>query len=308
MELMNFLIYLVTMMSIYGILALGLNFHYGHAGLVNFGHVAFFCVGAYASTLVTMAGAPFLVGLLAALISGALLGFLISLPTSKLSVHYWAICTLGAGEIIRLITLNEEWLTQGAFGIPGISQPLKSIIPAAIYPVFYLILVFIFLGIVYLLTELLVRSPFGRVLKAIREEDDLPLAMGKNVFRFRVKALSIGAAFAGLAGGLYAHYITYISPLDFMPIVTFLVWAMVIIGGKGNNLGSLVGTMVIVIFYNSTRFLKDYIPISANTLASLRMVVIGILMILVLLFMNQGLVREKKRVYRIPGEKPDAGS
>jgi branched-chain amino acid transport system permease protein len=291
--------YFATMMGIYGILTLSLNFHYGLSGLVNFGHVGFFAVGAYTSAMVTMMGVPFLVGVVLGGIAGGLLGFLVALPTSKLSVHYWAITTLGIGEIIRLVALNEEWLTRGSFGLIGIPQPLVSVFPAGLYPVFYLAVVVAFLGITYFTIRKLANSPFGRVLKAIREEDDLALAMGKPVFHFKVKAMAVGAGFAGVAGALFAHYITYISPLDFMPIVTFIVWAMVIVGGKGNEVGSVVGAVVVVVFYNSTRFLKDYLPLSGQTVASLRMVAIGILIILVVLFMRGGLIKERKKVYKI---------
>lgn len=301
MEFINFFIYLLTMWGIYAILALSLNFHYGFGGLINFGHVAFFATGAYSSALVTINGGPFLIGILVGAVSAALLGFLIALPTSKLSVHYWAICTLAISEIIRLIANNEEWLTMGPFGLSGICQPWSSWIPSNIYPIFYLIIVVAFVALAYTLIKLLVDSPFGTVLKAIREEDELPLAMGKYVFRFRVKTMALGAGLAGVAGGLYAHYNTYICPLDFMPIVTFVVWAMVIVGGRGNNTGALVGSAVIVAFYNSTRFLKDYIDISAETLASCRMVAIGVLIILILLLMSQGIVKERKRTYNLRG-------
>jgi ABC-type branched-subunit amino acid transport system permease subunit len=299
MGVVNLLLYFATMMGIYGILALGLNFHYGFSGLVNFGHVAFFAVGAYTSALVTMLGAPFLLGVFLAGVAGGLLGFIVALPTSKLSIHYWAITTLGIGEIIRLIAINEEWLTRGSFGIIGIPQPLHGVISASLYPAFYLGVVGAFLALTYFVVRKLANSPFGRVLKAVREEDDLALAMGKPVFYFKVKAMTVGAIFAAIAGALFAHYITYISPLDFMPIVTFIIWAMVIVGGKGNALGSIVGGVIIVVFFNSTRFLKDYLPLSGQTVASLRMVAIGVLIILVVLFMRGGLVKERKKIYRV---------
>jgi branched-chain amino acid transport system permease protein len=298
MELINFLLYFFTMWGIYAILALSLNFHYGFGGLINFGHVAFFAIGAYTSALVTIAGAPFLVGILFAGIIAGLLGFFTALPTSKLSVHYWAICTLAIAEIVRLISNNEEWLTRGPFGLSGIPQPWSSSIPSDIYPIFYLLIVLAFVALTYVIFKLLINSPFGIVLKAIREEDELPLAMGKNVFRFRIKTMVTGAVFAGIAGALYAHYITYVSPQDFMPIITFIIWAMVIVGGKGNNLGAMVGAAIIVAFYNSTRFMKDYIPVSTQTLASCRMVIIGFLIISTLLFMREGLVKERKRIYK----------
>ena len=121
----------------------------------------------------------------------------------------------------------------------------------------------------------------------------------KPVFNFKLKAMTVGAMFAGTSGSLYAHYVTYISPSDFMPLVTFIVWAMVIIGGKGNVLGSIAGSAIIVVFYNSTRFLKDFLPLPPETVASLRMVAIGILMILTVLYRPDGLIREKKNAYDI---------
>ena len=299
MEVGNIIIYFAIMIGIYSILTLGLNFQYGFSGLVNFGHVAFFAVGAYTSAIVTNAGAPFIVGIILACLMSALVGFLVALPTSKLSVAYWAIATLGIGEVIRLIALNEEWLTKGTLGIGGIPQPLSGVFAVDVYQVFYLCLVWAFVGLSYLTIKTLSDSPYGRVLKAVREEDDLALAMGKPVFNFKLTAMTVGAMFAGMSGSLYAHYITYISPSDFMPLITFIVWAMVIIGGKGNVLGSIAGSAIIVIFYNSTRFLKDLLPLPPETVASLRMVAIGILMILTVLYRPDGLIREKKKVYDI---------
>lgn len=299
----NFFIYILTMIGIYAILALSLNFQYGIAGLINFGHVAFFVTGAYSSALVTKSGSSFIFGVFVAFISAGILGFLVSLPTSKLSIHYWAICTMAIGEIIRMIINNEAWLTGGAFGLSGIPQPLSAFIPVNNYPLFYLtIIVLPFVILIYFILTLLINSPFGIVLKAIREGDDLPLSIGKKVNSFRVRTMSIGAAFAGIAGALYAHYICYLSPLDFTPIVTFIVWSMIIVGGKGNNNGSLVGALIIITFNNSTRFLKDYINIPAETLASLRMVAIGILIILTLIFKSEGLIKEKRRVFLLKGK------
>jgi branched-chain amino acid transport system permease protein len=160
-------------------------------------------------------------------------------------------------------------------------------------------IVVVFLALCYLLILKLSDSPFGRNLKIIREDDDLPLALGKPVFYLRVKAMAIGAMLAAVSGSLYAHYITYISPLDFMPTVTFIIWGMVIIGGKGNAMGSVLGAVIIVIFYNSTRYVKDYLFISSQTAASLRMVVIGMLMLLVVLYKPKGLLKEKKKVYKL---------
>jgi len=303
--MIEYLTYLSIMTGIYGILSLSLNLQYGFTGLANFGHVAFFCLGAYTSTLIVVLGkGPFILGLLGGIIAAGLFGWLISIPTANLKEDYWAIVTLAAAEIVRLFFLNEDWIFGkgpyhgGAFGIGGIPRPLQSWFSATTYPFFYLCIVIFFLALTYFVVRLLTNSPFGRVLKAMREGDDLPLAMGKDVRKFRMRAMALGGGMGGLAGSLVAHFWSFIDPYQFMPIETFVVWAMVVVGGKGNNMGALVGAVIIQFFYISTRFLKDFIPIDAQVLASLRMVVIGVLIVLVMLFMQEGLLKEKKRVYQ----------
>jgi len=298
MQFFDIFIYFATMIGIFGILALGLNLQYGLTGLVNFGHVAFYAIGGYTAALATIAGAPFVVSLLLAGIVAAFAGLLIALPTARLSTSYWAITTLGIAEIVRMVALNEEWLTKGSFGLDAITPPWLDLVPTAAYSAFYMALTWAVVGAVLIVLILIWNSPFGRALKAIREDEELATSLGKPVFLLKLKAMALGAMFAGLAGGLYAHYITFISPDDFTPVITMIVWAMVIIGGKGNLVGSIFGTVVIVGFYNSTRFLKDYLPFEAETVANLRMLVIGLLIIGVVLFRPQGVIAERKRIYK----------
>ncbi len=305
MGLINFLIYLAIMMGIYGILSLSLNLQYGFTGLANFGQVAFFCLGAYVTTIITLTfGMPFILGLLGAMIVGGLFGYIIAIPTADLKEDYWAIVTLASAEIVRIFFLNEGWVVGGgayrggAFGVGGIPQPLKSYFSPQTYPLFYLCLVIVCLIFTYLIIRKVTDSPFGRVLKSIREGDDrLAQAMGKDVKEFRLKAMAVGGIFGGLAGCLWAHYYGFISPHQFIPLETFIVWAMVVVGGKGNNKGAIFGSVIIILFYHSTRYLKDYIPIEEVTLASLRMVAIGVLIVIVMLFMKEGVIREKKKEY-----------
>jgi len=300
--MINYLIYLGTMVGIYGILSLSPNFQYGLTGLSNFGHVAFFMLGAYISTILTViVQLPFSVGLVGALLVAGLFGFLIALPTARLREDYWAITTLAAAEIIRLIFLNQSLkgpYRGASFGIGGIPQPLRHLFSLDTYPLFYLGLVLFFLGLTYFVLHRLSQAPFGRVLKAIREGEALPEALGKDTAKFKMKVMAIGGALAGIAGSLYAHFVTFIDPFAFQVTVTFIVWAMVIVGGTGNHLGALLGTVVVQAFYSSTRFLKDYVPIDPQLLASLRMVLIGILIVLVMLFMSQGLLKERKKSFK----------
>ncbi|MFO8163280.1 MAG: branched-chain amino acid ABC transporter permease [Thermodesulfobacteriota bacterium] len=304
MGVINFLAYLAIMMGIYGILSLSLNLQYGFTGLANFGQVAFFCLGAYISTIIVLVfKMPFIFGLFGAILIAGLFGYLISIPTANLKEDYWAIVTLAAAEVVRIFFLNEDWVVGGgpyqggSFGIGGIPQPLRSLFSAYTYPFFYLAIVIVCLSVTYIVINALTRSPFGKAIKSIREGDNLPLALGKDVKKFRMKVMATGGSFGGLAGSLWAHYHGFVSPEQFLPLETFIIWAMVIVGGKANNKGAILGAVIIMLFYNSTRFLKDYIPIEEVTLASLRMVAIGLLIVFAMLFMKEGLLKEKKTIY-----------
>jgi len=298
MPLIYFLIYLLTMIGIYSLLAMSLNFQVGFTGLINFGQVAFFCIGAYASSLLVIkAGAPLILGFLGGMALSGLFGYIISIPTKSLKADYWAIATLAGGEVVRLIALNEGWLTEGPFGVMSISQPLRWLFSKDTYPLFYLLLVVALVAVAYLVLSLLTNSPFGRNLKAIRDEEDLCLSLGKNTRKLKLQAMVVAGMVAGLGGALFAHYITYISPENFRPIETFLMWAMIIVGGRGNHLGAILGAVVIQLFNVSTRFIGGYVPLGADSMAALRMIIIGTLIVLFLLYTPEGLIKEKKKVY-----------
>jgi branched-chain amino acid transport system permease protein len=306
--MIDFLVYLLTVVGIYGLISLSLGFQYGQTGLVNFGQVAFFMVGAYLSSIATaILGWPVWVGFILAILGGGVLGALMALPIGDLRQDYWAIATLAAAELIRIIFLNTNLGSDyvgASYGITNIPAPWRSHFTTAHYGYFYLALVVVCVVAAYLLVTWLDRSPFGRVLKGIRESDEVARALGKDVRGARIWSLVIGGALAGAGGSLYAHFVGFIDPRFFMPLETFLVWAMVIMGGTGNNLGALVGTLVVELIYNSTRFIQVPAEYSA-TVAALRMVLIGVLIILVILYLPRGLVPERKRRYHSPGGRAD---
>ncbi len=298
MAVINFVIYLSTMIGIYSLLAMSLNFQVGFTGLINFGQVAFFCIGAYTSSLLVVnAGVPVFVGFLAAMTLGGIFGYIMSIPTKSLKSDYWAIATLASGEIVRLFALNEAWLTAGPFGVMGIPQILKDIISKDAYPVFYLLFVIACIIIVYIFLIMLTNSPFGRNLKAIRDDEELCLSLGKDTQKLKLQAMIVAGTVGGLAGALFAFYIQFISPENFQPIETFLMWAMIIVGGRGNFMGAIAGAVVIQLFNVSTRFLGNYVPLGSDSMAALRMTIIGVLIILFLLYRPEGLIKEKKKVY-----------
>jgi ABC-type branched-subunit amino acid transport system permease subunit len=299
--MIDFIVYLLTIIGIYGLMSLSLNLQYGTTGLVNLGQIGFFMIGAYVSAVVVMLGGlPIWSGFLGAIAGGAMFGVLMALPIGDLRQDYWAIATLAAAEIARIVFLNTNLgspYVGGSYGVAGIPAPARQYFASSsAYGYFYLGLVAACVLLAYLLVRWVSATPYGRVLKAIREGDEVPLALGKDVRRARIWAMAIGGGIAGAAGSLYAHFNGFIGPEYFRPLETFLVWSMVILGGAGNYVGALLGTALIECIYNSTRFL-DIAQAHASLVASLRMVLIGVLIILVILYLPRGLVPERRRRY-----------
>ncbi len=290
-----FLVHLAIMTGIFAIVTLSLNFQVGITGLSNFGQAAFFAIGAYTSALMYMAGIPFVFGVLAGMVIAALFALIIALPSSELRADYWAIVSIAAAESLRLFINNEKWLAEGPFGLRGIPRPLSSLFGDN-YNLFYLVFVLLCLVVTYFLLERLTASPFGRVLRGIREAEVLMSALGKHVFHFKAIAMIIGGVIAAVAGSLYAHYITFISPEHFAPAVTFLIWTMLIVGGQGNALGVVVGALVITLLNTSTRFVKDLLFLPTDLVAALRTLSIGALTIFFVVVRPQGLFPERRRI------------
>ena len=307
MALVDLLLVVGIIAGVYSLLAIGMNMHWGDTGLLNFAHAGFFAVGAYTSAILTTPPAtgslatrvvgfdfPIVVGILAGTVLAGLAGVMIALPSVRLEGDYLAIVTLSAAELIRLLIHNEAWLTTGAQTLKNIPRPLDATIPFN-YDIFYFVLVWAIVGVCYLLFERLSSSPFGRVLHAIRENDDVPLALGKNTYVFKLKSFGIGAAIAGLAGGLWAHYVYAISSIMFLPSITFLIWAAVIIGGAGSYGGAILGASVIVFLRQITRFIPGDVPFG-DQLSYIRLMVVGLVLILVLYYRPEGLLGDAERL------------
>ncbi|MCL6567302.1 MAG: branched-chain amino acid ABC transporter permease [Meiothermus silvanus] len=280
---------------IYALMALGLNLHYGYTGLVNFGHVAFFAIGAYTSALVTTAlGLPIPMGFALALLAAGIAAYPLGLVSLRLRTDYLAIVTLGFSEVIRAILVNEAWLTRGTHGISNIPRPFSQL-PTGANELAYLGLVSGLLVIIYLAIERLGRAPFGRTLRAIRENEEAAVSLGKTIANFKMRSFMIGAAIAGLAGAAYAHYINYVVPDQFIPLVTFYIWVAMILGGAGSNKGVVLGTLLLLVFLEGTRFVKDFVPLFTDVqLAALRFMVVGVALILLMLYRPQGIWGRKE--------------
>jgi ABC-type branched-subunit amino acid transport system permease subunit len=286
---------IAVLVLIAALVGLGLNMQWGVNGLVNFGVAGFFALGAYVTALVGTAGGGPFGGLVAAAIACAGASAVLALLSTRLEDDYLAIVTIGFGEVVRLVVLNETWLTGGALGIADIPRPFATLVPAEAYPTVFLLIATATVAIVFAALEALVRSPFGRALRAVRDDDVVAAALGKPVLLLRMKAFAIGGAVMGIAGALHAFYLTYIDPTQFTPTLTAYAFMAVIAGGRGSNIGLLLGAGTIMALIEATRFLKDAIPVLDSTqLAALRLALIGVGIILLLIYRPQGLLAEPR--------------
>jgi len=298
--MLNYLLYIATIGGIYALLALSLNLIWGGAGMVNLGLAGFFALGAYASALLTTAGhLPIPVGWLLALVAGGIGGIVVVFSTTRLREDYLAIVTLGFAEVVRLIASNEIWLTHGTDGISGIPGPWKGSLGREGFNVVYLAILIVALAVVFLLMRRIDRSPYGRALRAIREDAQVAQVAGKPVLRFKAQAFTLSAAIAGLAGALYGNFTSYIAPDLFLPLITVYIFLSVASGGIGNPTGALIGAYLVMALLESARFFVELIPyVSAVQRAALKELLIALTLILVLRLLPKGVLPE--RIPRAP--------
>jgi branched-chain amino acid transport system permease protein len=291
-----YLIAIAIITAIYVLLALGLNLQYGLTGLINFGHVGFFCVGAYVAALLSKHEVSPLVAFPVAALLAALAAWPLGVVSLRLREDYFAIVSLGFSEVVRLVATSERWLTNGVQGISGIPKLMDGLVPRAAEPVAVLaLLVAVNLGAILMMRRI-AHSPFGRVIEAIRDNEEAVKSLGKDPAGFKMKVLMLGAALAGVAGAFYAHYISFISPEQFVPLVTFQIWMAIIMGGVGRVSGALVGTLILMFFLEGSRFLRDIIPFIPDVeMASIRLGVVGVAIVLFTLYRPQGLMGDFTR-------------
>jgi branched-chain amino acid transport system permease protein len=295
----------------FALIVLGLNLQWGFTGLFNVGVAGFVAVGAYTSAILTTPddaqriggfGWPVALGWLAAMAASGLCALLVGLVALRLRDDYLAITTFGIAVTIQLIATNAHALTGGTFGVQFIPKPLQAWLGTGLpWTLGYLVLVAVLLALAYLGLERLVRSPWGRVLRAIREDEDAAASLGKRAFVFRLQSFVIGSALMGLGGAVYAHFVGYIAPEDFLPILTFQLWAMLIVGGSGNNRGALLGAFVVWGFWTAAgALLRGFIPQAEQArAAALQVVLIGALIALMLVLRPRGMLGEEVAVSRV---------
>lgn len=239
-----YLIHLLILIGIYLILAISLQLAIGFTGLLNLGHIAFYAIGAYVSALLALAGFPFWLYFLSGGFLAMLVGFLLSLSTNKLKGDYLALATLGFSFVVYAVALNWTGLTRGPLGLPGIPKP--SLLGFTFSSNFsFLILTGTVALISYLIIKKITFSPFGKVLEAVRDDELATRVLGKNTFKMKTTALGISAFFAGVAGSLYASYLTFIDPSSFTLLQLIPVLCIVIIGGLASLKGTIIATIIL---------------------------------------------------------------
>ncbi len=301
--------------GIYTILALGLQLQFGLTGLLNFGQVAFMAIGAYTmAILVVKEGLSMWLAAPAAVAVAAAAGLLLGIPSLRLRADYFAIVTIAFSEIVRYIATNEQALTGGSQGTIALGSATQASQYNAQWERFQTrvgdwlhigskdvtMLVLVWAAALALLTVtwLAVRTPWGRVLRAIREDEDAAASLGKNVLAYKLQVLAIGSAFGGVAGLFYAWQFSFFSPDDFQPLLTFFAWMIVILGGLGRIWAVPVGAAVFGFLFAGTRFL-DFAPLSSLDSAErayLRLIVIGLVIIGLVVFRPQGILGRREEM------------
>jgi branched-chain amino acid transport system permease protein len=217
-----------------------------------------------------------------------------ALVTARLRGDYLAIITLGFSEVVRLVASNEIWLTNGTDGISGIPGPWRGRVTPEVFNLIFLALATVMMVITLGLLQRVRHSPYGRVLRAIRDDDQVASVAGKHVLRFKVEAFAVSAGILGVAGALWGHYTSFIAPDVFVPLITIYVVLALTAGGTGNNWGAVVGAFLVVFFMEGTRFATAWLPsLKPVQVAAVRELAIGASLLIVLRFRPAGLLPER---------------
>ena len=298
----------------YALSAIGLNLQFGYSGLLNFGHVAFMLVGAYGVGITVQAGGPLWLGIAVGVGAAALLGLLLGIPTLRLRADYFAITSIAVAEVIRLVVRSSSAapVTGGVFGIQRFANDFYTLNPFSATTLYgsgplvitgrtlwLMVVGWALVLLAILFVRRLINSPWGRVLKAIREDEDATSSLGKHVFAYKLQALVIGGAIAGLAGILFALDQQNIHPDNYQTAITFQLYVMVILGGAGTIWGPLLGGALFSFLFFSTDALFGRLQANVDWIGQLltpadagliKYILVGVVLMLLMAFRPQGLL------------------
>ncbi len=302
----DFWINVGVLSTTYGVFALGIQLNVGTTGIFNFGQAGFMAVGSYTmGILVVRSGVSFWLALLAGIAVAAVAAVLVGLPSLRLRADYFAISTLAFSEIVRYVADNWDGLTGGNLGLFGYTDSWNDasgridgwLEHLGITPHFLLPLLVVNVALLLVLAAfvaLLVRSPWGRVLEAIREDEDAARALGKNTFVYKLQSLSIAAGLAAIAGYMLAINISILSPANFDPVLTAYGYVIVILGGLGSYLGVVVGSFFLIFLLEATRYIE--LPMSDARIAALRFMIVGLVLMALVVFRPQGIFGKREEL------------
>ena len=281
---MDYIIHLLIMIILYIILSLSLNFISGFAGMVSLAHAAFFGVGAYTTAILSVNyNFPFLLALPIAIVISGLVAFIVSAVALRTVDDYFIICSLGIQIIMFSIMNNWMELTRGPLGIANI-PPIQILGLEFEDKIPFLILCFIICGIVFLLLNSITSSSFGRLLKALDEDEIFVQSLGKNVYKAKIITFVLGSMLAAIPGVLYAHYISFIDPTSFTLDESIFILSIVIIGGIGNLWGSVLAAFILVLLPEFLRFMGFPSDITANV----RQIIYGVALVILMFKYSKG--------------------
>lgn len=302
----------------YALAAIGLNIHFGFTGLINFGHIAFMAVGAYATAISVDLGLSLWLAVPMGIVASILLALLLGLPTLRLRAEFLAITTIAVGEIIRILVRSsalEQW-TGGVFGIQGFADEFFELNPFSgtygIWRVTFnarsmwvMTVTWALVALSMALVWALMRAPFGRVLKAIREDEDAARALGKNVFSFKIQSLCLGGVIGALAGIMLAFEAQAVVPDRYLPQTTFFVWTVMILGGTASVWGPIAGSVIFWFLISATEGLlrqgitNGVIPdwlLSSQQVAAVRFILVGLVLMVLMVWRPQGVFGKREEV------------
>jgi branched-chain amino acid transport system permease protein len=274
------------MICIYAILAQSLNLVIGYTGLLSIAHAAFYGIGAYSAAIMSLKlETPFLLNLVCAGGISSLAGALIGFPSLRVKGDYFVIVTFGFQVIVFGILNNWFFFTGGPMGLPGIPQPVIFGWHISSH-IEFLTLAGVLASVVFLISHRIIKSPFGRILQAIREDEVFALAAGKNIAAYKVSVFMVSSAMAAIAGVIYAHYISFVDPTSFTVMESIFIISIVIIGGAGSLWGPVIGAIVLVTLPELLRF----IGLPSSIAANIRQILYGGLLVAFMMWRPQGLV------------------
>ena len=283
----NYVAYMLNLVCINVIAAVGLNILSGFTGLISLGHAAFMAIGAYTSSILTVKyGCPFLIALPASGALAGLIGFVVGLPSLRLTGIYLALATMAFGFVTDEIILQWQSLTGGADGFNVVAPTIFGLTFDSYKKYFFI--TFSSLAILLFGAKNMLRGGFGRTLMAIRDSETAAETMGINLGWYKAMSFTISSIYAGLAGSLYAHFILFISVDNFTLLHSISYIVMIVVGGIGSLTGSVFGAVFITVLPEIITFMKDYLPAAVRTAASLQAAVYGIILMLFIVYQSSG--------------------